>query len=260
MAFIETWDETKPAGTRLLSLGDDDIREMKRALRERFAFGGMYWPSTDDALAGEFSNVRMKEQSANPTVVGNVGYIFTKDVNGITELYYMDSAGTVVQLTSNGKIAASALPNGTVIQIVNTQTGAVSSGSATIPDDDTIPQSSEGNEYMTLSITPSATTNNLLIVVTFCAEYGAADTIGIALFQDSTASALRAVRASTQENNNEEVHTFSHFMAAGTTSATTFKVRAGKSTAGTLTMNGKSTARKYGGVMASSITIMEIKG
>jgi hypothetical protein len=48
-------------------------------------------------------------------------------------------------------------------------------------------------------------------------------------------------------------------MEAGTTSETTFKVRAGPDTSGTLTINGVAGARKFGGVAGPcSITIMEI--
>ena len=46
-------------------------------------------------------------------------------------------------------------------------------------------------------------------------------------------------------------------MTAGTTSATTFRVRAGLNSAGTTTFNGASSARYYGGTLASSITIKE---
>ena len=35
-------------------------------------------------------------------------------------------------------------------QIVATQTGAVATGTTTFPEDDTIPQNTEGDEYMTL--------------------------------------------------------------------------------------------------------------
>ena len=35
--MAETWDETKPAGSRSPALGDDDIREFKVAIRERLA-------------------------------------------------------------------------------------------------------------------------------------------------------------------------------------------------------------------------------
>ena len=46
-------------------------------------------------------------------------------------------------------------------------------------------------------------------------------------------------------------------MTSGTTSATTFKLRMGGETAGTLTLNGYSGARKLGGVYVSSINITE---
>ena len=36
-SYTKTWDETKPAGSRARSLGDDDIREFKYAIRERLA-------------------------------------------------------------------------------------------------------------------------------------------------------------------------------------------------------------------------------
>ena len=48
-------------------------------------------------------------------------------------------------------------------------------------------------------------------------------------------------------------------MTAGTTSSTTFKGRAGLSAAGTLSFNGFGGARRFGGVMASSITITEVQ-
>lgn len=109
MAYTETWDETKPAGSRDANLGDDDIREFKRALRERLAGGGQYFPSTDDADAGLYKWVKFIEQSSNPTSEANRAFLFTKDVSGVTELYWMDSAGTVTQLTSGGKILISSL-------------------------------------------------------------------------------------------------------------------------------------------------------
>ena len=151
--------------------------------------------------------------------------------------------------------------DGQVVQVVNTQTGAVASGTTVIPKDDTIPQNNEGDEYMTLAITPTQTSNKLKIDVVFV---GGNSVNGIltqfALFQDTTAGAL-AVASTVQVNGNQDVGTcsFTHFMNAGTTSSTTFKVRAGASSAATVTFNGHSAGRIYGGVSASSITITEIK-
>ena len=109
MAFTYTWDETKPAGTRAINLGDDDIREFKAAVRERLQFGGMYFPSSHDELAGEFNYLRLAEQSSNPTATTNKGFLFTKDVSSITELYWMDSGGNVIQLTSGGRVLITSL-------------------------------------------------------------------------------------------------------------------------------------------------------
>ena len=311
MAFIKTWDETKPAGTRALNLGDDDIREFKRAVRERLAGGGMYFPSTDDANAGLYNNVKFIEQSANPTVEANRGFLFTKDVSGVTELYWMDSSGNVMQLTSGGAflitnlsvsgqargdlivrgasawqrlaIGASGrflrsdgtdpswsliqagdvsytnLPAGMVVNVAHTSTGAVATGTTAMPFDDTIPQNTEGDQYLTLAITPKATAHKLLIEVIAYYAFAGADYIVGGIFQDSTADALAAGVGSYPLTSETGIIVIRHYMTAGTTSATTFKFRLGSNAGGTtLTLNGLTGARKLGGVFATSMKITEV--
>jgi hypothetical protein len=148
---------------------------------------------------------------------------------------------------------------GAVIQVVNFQTGALATGTTTLPTDNTIPQNTEGNEYMTLSITPKSVTSKLLIDVVWQGSHSAAG-IGftIALFQDSTVNALATSMNSVTSANYQFTTTLRHYMTAGTVSSTTFKVRAGSGTAGTTTFNGWGAAVQYGGVLASSITITEI--
>lgn len=146
-----------------------------------------------------------------------------------------------------------------VVQVVNTTDGAVATGTTTIPYDDTIPQNTEGDQYMTLAITPKATTNKLIIDVVVYVSNSSAGQYTAALFQDSTAGAL-AIGDTYQSNaQGLSVLVFRHYMTAGTTSATTFKVRAGCNVAGTTTFNGSGGARKFGGVFSSSITITEVK-
>ena len=116
-----------------------------------------------------------------------------------------------------------------------------------------------GDEYMTLAITPNATTNKLIIEVTIHFSASVANMRAtVALFQDSTASALAV--AMEMDADADTIHTvsFSHVMDAGTTSSTTFKVRMGNNDAGTTTFNGAVGARKYGGVLASGIRIWEV--
>lgn len=150
------------------------------------------------------------------------------------------------------------LAAGTIVQVVSVQDGTVATGTTTLPNDNTIPQNTEGDEYMTLAITPTSATNKLLIEVTWFGASGAAGTLTTALFQDTTANALAAVGDSKAATNEVLTNTFSHYMTSGTTSTITFKVRAGSNNAGTITFNGSSATIDYGGVAASSIRIWEI--
>jgi len=154
---------------------------------------------------------------------------------------------------------------GRIIQVVNTQTGALTVCSTQIPFDDTIPQNTEGTEVMTLAITPTNTNNKLKIdvIVQIGNMAGTNPQALAALFQDSTAGALAAGVATLVSTGSSGGAggpvTITHFMTAGTISSTTFKVRVGTASAGhTAYFNGGS-ARIFGGVCASSITITEIK-
>ena len=148
---------------------------------------------------------------------------------------------------------------GDFVQVVNTQTGAVATGTTTMPDDDTIPQKAEGTEFMTLAITPKNTSNTLIIeVVAFAGSSITNDNSSFALFQDDTDDALAAGQnVDAVAASSARPYLLTHKMTAGTTSATTFKVRIGLASAGTITFNGHGAGRIFGGVMASSITIRE---
>lgn len=146
-----------------------------------------------------------------------------------------------------------------VVQFVHSITGAVATGTTILPADNTIPQITEGNEYMTATITPTSATNRLLISVSVSISTSSIGHMVAALFRDSVADALAAATQLPQGAGNMIHLTFTHIMTAGTTSAITFRVRAGASGAGTTTFNGFSGGRILGGVAASSITITEFK-
>jgi len=160
------------------------------------------------------------------------------------------------QLT--GTIAAAALPAGSVLQVVNSKTGAVATGATTIPYDNTIPQITEGFQVLSLAITPKSATSKLLFEVVVIAAVSAPYVISTALFQDSTVNAIAAGGAYETTANGIGQYPLNHFMTSGTTSSTTFTVRAGMSGAGTTTINGQGGAQLYGGVASTSITITEI--
>jgi hypothetical protein len=150
--------------------------------------------------------------------------------------------------------------SGVPVQVASFRTGAVATGTTIMPFDDTIPQNTEGDQYMSLAITPKSATNRLMFIVSAWWSHSAANCQGgVALFQDTTADALAV--SEIYENTNTAVNMvpLTHDMVAGTTSSTTFKIRIGSQNAGTTTFNGQSSLRRYGGVAASGIQILEYK-
>lgn len=167
-------------------------------------------------------------------------------------------------LTSNG---AGALPTfqaasgGKFVQATFASLNTVQTGTTQIPNDDTIPQNTEGTEFLTCSITPTNSSNKLVITAHFnVSETSTAGTSYIigALFQDSTANALAVSALTNAAANSYNIMTIYYEMTAGTTSATTFKVRIGPEQSATITVNGINSARKFGGVYSSWIQVSEI--
>ena len=62
--------------------------------------------------SGGPNSICLEEQSGDPTNVANTGKVYTKDVAALTELFYMDDAGTVIQITSGGAITPGTIDHG----------------------------------------------------------------------------------------------------------------------------------------------------
>ena len=165
-------------------------------------------------------------------------------------------AGGVSQVQA-GAIESSDLPSGSVVQIVNFQTGTMATGTTTMPYDNTIPQNTEGNEYMTLTITPTSATNILIIDARLNSNPSNSSVVTGALFQDSASNAIASTFQYFANGSIGTPQTIQHKMVSGTASATTFKVRIGSHVTSTTTFNGRSGGAFYGGTLASSITITE---
>jgi hypothetical protein len=110
---------------------------------------------------------------------------------------------------------------------------------------------------MSLAITPKRSDSTLEIDVVFNYALNQINVVMVSLFQDAGANAL-ATTVDWVGAAGVEGQAVLHFiMPSGTTAATTFKVRAGGA-AGTLTFNGISGGREFGGIYNSSIIITEI--
>ena len=154
------------------------------------------------------------------------------------------------------------MPTGSQIQVVYALDGEVATGTTLMPLDDTIPQITEGTEFLSASITPTSTTNKLKIEVQgYLGASTSTESIQHALFQDSTANAIAAMVMGKAGSAGEvSCATLVWWMDAGTTSSTTFSWRAGTDSAATTSFNGTSGgSRRLGGVSASSITITEVQ-
>jgi hypothetical protein len=164
-----------------------------------------------------------------------------------------DNAPTKIQIMGPG-----IKRTGDIVQTVIYQTGASAAGTTRIPQDDTIPQITEGNEYMTLAITPTSAINKLLIDVVFCSSVVVVQAVIVALFKDAVTDAIAAVANNNPVVNYTEVTMLRHSMLAGGTVPATYRVRAGTNATETLYFNSCNVARIMGGVSASSITITEV--
>lgn len=152
-----------------------------------------------------------------------------------------------------------ALALGSVVQVVSTNFSEIVTGTTVIPNDDTIPQITEGVEFMTQAITPKSTANILVIEANIFLAISSNGQRIAALFQDATANALAAESTYVGNFTDPVVLTVRYTMTAGTTSATTFRIRGGSESAGTWTFNGTGGARKFGAITKSNFKITEYK-
>ena len=168
-------------------------------------------------------------------------------------------------LTNCTGVVAGALPAGSVIQVVQTLNSANTSGSVSIPDDNTIPQITEGAQYLTCTIVPKIATSKLLVeVILYISEATNVHNNGAAaIFRDATASAI-AVGALFRPDSLLDAGTptvLSILTPSNSVSSTTFTVRAGMNNAGgalVMNTNANGSYPVYGGVYYSGITITEV--
>lgn len=145
-----------------------------------------------------------------------------------------------------GAVTAAKRGTGAGLQFKSAEYTTRTSVTTAFPFDDTEPQNTEGTEIITLAITPTSTSNKL--VIEFFMPMWDGDTVRVgtvALFQDSTADALAVGQNINAANTYSAQLGIIHIMDAGTTSSTTFKIRVGPN-AGTMYLNRRSDASYFG--------------
>ena len=168
-----------------------------------------------------------------------------------------DSSVTSAKIT-NGTIASADLASGVggkVLQSLSTAITAAT-GTTTIPNDDTTPTSSEGTEFFSQAITPSSSSNKILITGAVSAENSAGNGVVVTVFRGSTciASYVR-MEATGTVPGVMAVHVVD---APSTTSATTYSCRIGGQGAGTWAVARRGTPVYNGTMAGATFTVQEI--
>lgn len=207
---------------------------------------------------------RAEDAGATPTkgsfAIATTGYaggaagtvsvvMLTRSMAGISDHTLLTNIGTNTHAQIDSALARS---------VVTTESGAVATGTTILPLDNTIPQKTEGDEYLTATIIPNNATNVLVVTVTLMLSGSVPSNVCVALFQDAMNDALAAIASDNGAVGQYNFCVLLHRMVAGTTAPMTLKVRAGLDRAGTLTLNGSAGSRLFGGVAASTMTIIEV--
>lgn len=145
------------------------------------------------------------------------------------------------------------------MQLRRAESSAFATGTTVIPLDDTIPQITEGDQYLSRTIIPNAAANIIKIHTSgFYSSSAAGQGFTIAVFRDSTANAIAATAHAIAAGNQVDTIGLDKCVLANAATLTTFTLRAGNTSAGTTTFNGAIGARLLGGVAISYLEVEEI--
>lgn len=147
-----------------------------------------------------------------------------------------------------------------VLQTVYTELTTSGTGSGNIPFDGTIPQNTEGNEILTLAITPKKSDSKLLIMAqtTLGEVTNTGDSMCAAIFRDSVADAKAIATTLFDENIFPRTLNILHQEDSTSTATTTFKLRVGIET-GAVRWNGAGNTQYYGAANKTTLKIMEVE-
>ena len=265
-------------GSSSLSSGNDAMQTIMAQLKTFFSDANFTLFSTDaGATVGPTQNLyRNSATPAASDIIGQVNWQ-GEDSAGNTE----DYAAIDVQIddatsgSEDATIRLRAKVAGTMTTI-KTFKGTTDVGSvvdsvlgtytananltAQIPIDNTIPQSGEGTQIISVSITPKTTTNKLRARFRgqFTTSAGGGNAIA-ALFTNATANALTATWATVNAASQANTLSLEWEWVPGSTSAQTVNVNVGPGSAITLRMNGTPTSGLFGGIDAATLVVEEIK-
>lgn len=214
---------------------------------------------SSDTLVGRattdtLTNKKLTDSSCSFADDGDATKILAFQCSGITTgttrtVTIPDKSGTMAMTSdiTNGKLVA---------RVRTTFTGASqTSGVTALPIDSTTPQSNEGDLVATAAAyTPTSSTNKIVVRVGMNLG-GPSANFAMALFQDSGTGAVQSSLCN-GNSGSCDLHMMEYEYTAGSTSATTFKVRAGGANI-MLNFNRDSGGNTLNSTLVSFIEILE---
>lgn len=163
---------------------------------------------------------------------------------------------------NNSAVTHDKVAAGMVVGYGYAESATADSTATAIPYDDTIPQITEGKEYLTLAYTPKRADSLLEVEATIpvSSVSTAAVTFAAALFRDATANAITAASwtASSGAATDKHAITVRTVVSAAAASATTFRLRYGPDS-GTAYVGSDAGSAKFSTVRKTTLTVKEIK-
>lgn len=174
------------------------------------------------------------------------------------------AAGNVPVLDGSGKLVSGVVPvsaiDGKIIARYYDEDVVHGTTTTAIPNDDTIPQNTEG-AATDLSITTNtliSSSNRLRVRVTGCIANGTADRAMVMALFNGGASAVRVAAGRSAMADALFPLSLEYEYAPGATTAVTFTVRYG-SDGGTCAKNGVDSGRRYGAILGWTMIVEEIE-
>lgn len=127
-----------------------------------------------------------------------------------------------------------------------------------IPDDDTLPQNTEGTQILTAAITPTLSTSRIRATFSgFWSGNASVANAAAAMFVNSGADAVQVVYDWNDTTGQPQLFYMQYEFAPGTTDEQTINIRVGPD-GGTMRMNGTTSARLGGGAAKSTLILEEV--
>lgn len=182
------------------------------------------------------------------------GNQFSEDAPTDNYIFVFDVA------TNNYELEAQGAAGGILIDIDSVVSNDIVQGvtDAIIPLDDTVPTNTEGTEFMTITVQAAEADNEFVIEHNGNYSVTTSGNLAVALYKDSGA-AIAVTATKVSAGTDYVTMSLRHVVTTGDTNSQTYAIRTGNSAAGgnTITMNGATSNRIYGGVSCSTLVISE---